>query len=403
MKIQDRLKHAWNVFSNSRDPTYPRTLEYGSYSANGRPYRSTTLINGKSLITSIYNRLSIDVSLMTIRHVKVDDNENFKSLMASNLNDCLTIEANIDQAASNFLMDITQSLFDEGVIAVVPIDTDINPNTGSFDILSMRTAKILEWYPRHVKVEAYNDTTARFETLICDKRRVAIIENPFYSIMNEGNSTLKRLASKMSLLDTIDAQSASGKLDIIIQLPYTVRSDIRKNQAEARAKDIEVQLTGSKYGIAYIDATEKVTQLNRPVENNLLEQINALTDKLLAELGLTMEILNGSANEEAMLNYYSRTIEPILKTITESFSRSFLTKTARTQKQRIKYFREPFKLVPVSKLADIADKFTRNEILTSNEVRGIIGFKPSDDPKANELRNKNINQPEAQGGKLNEI
>ena len=386
--------HAWDAF-RSRDQA-----EY--YQNNMGPSTSTrpdkprlTLGNERSIISAVYTRLAIDVSSVAIQHVRLDQNGRYLSIEPSSLNDCLNVEANIDQTGKALIHDAVLSMFDEGCIAIVPVETsrDIN-KTGSYDIESLRTGKILEWYPSFVKVRVYNERSGQKEDVIMPKKDVAIIENPLYAVMNEPNSTLKRLIYKLNLLDSIDEQSGSGKLDLIIQLPYVVKTEARKIQAESRRKDLEVQLSGSKYGIAYTDGTEKVTQLNRPAENNLMKQIEYLTSMLYSQLGLTESVFNGTADEKEMLNYYNRTIEPILTAITEEMVRKFLTKTARTQFQSIMYFRDPFKLVPVNELADIADKFTRNEILSSNDLRAIIGYKPSKDPKADELRNKNLNSSE---------
>ena len=386
--------HAWNAF-RSRDQA-----EY--YQNNMGPSTSTrpdkprlTLGNERSIISAVYTRLAIDVSSVAIQHVRLDQNGRYLNVEPSSLNDCLNVEANIDQTGKALIHDAVLSMFDEGCIAIVPVETSMDINkTGSYDILSLRTGKILEWYPSFVKVRVYNERSGQKEDVILPKKDVAIIENPLYAVMNEPNSTLKRLIYKLNLLDSIDEQSGSGKLDLIIQLPYVVKTEARKVQAEARRKDLEVQLSGSKYGIAYTDGTEKVTQLNRPAENNLMKQIEYLTSMLYSQLGLTESVFNGTADEKEMLNYYNRTIEPILTAITEEMVRKFLTKTARTQFQSIMYFRDPFKLVPVNELADIADKFTRNEILSSNDLRAIIGYKPSKDPKADELRNKNLNSSE---------
>jgi hypothetical protein len=396
--LSERLQHAWNAFRN-RDPA-SGTIWYPEpgYSYNIRPDRVRySTGNERSIIASIYTRIALDASTMELAHVRLDQNGRYKETMPSGLNECLTIEANIDQTGRNLLSDIVISMFDEGSVAVVPVDTTLDPSvSGSYEIHTLRTGKILQWYPSHVRVRVYNEKTGQKEELILPKKMVAIIENPLYSVMNEPNSTLKRLIHKLNLLDAIDEQSGSGKLDLIIQLPYTIKSEAKREQAENRRKDIEVQLAGSKYGIAYADATEKITQLNRPAENNLMKQIEYLTSMLYSQLGITDTILNGSANEETMLNYYNRTIEPLLTAIVEEMRRKFLTKTARTQQQTIMFFRNPFKLVPISQLAEIADKMTRNEILSSNEIRAIMGYKPSDDPKADKLLNKNLNQVEAE-------
>ena len=389
--LSERIKRGWNAFVNNKDPSF-----YGEHSSYIRPDRvRMTRGNERSIVTAIYNRIAMDVSSMSIQHVRIDENDQFVEELDSDLNNIFKLEANIDQTGRGFIQDAVMSMFDEGCVALVPVDTDRNPNdTDSYKIYTMRTGQIVEWRPSSVKVKVYNDRTGEKEEIYMPKSDVAIIENPFYAIMNERNSTLQRLIHKLTLLDIIDEQQGSGKLDLIIQLPYTVKSEARKNYAEQRRKDIEVQLSNSKYGIAYTDSTEHITQLNRPVENTLMTQIEYLTKLLYSQLGLTEEIMNGSANEEVMLNYYNRTVEPILSAFADEMKRKFLTKTARTQKQSIMFFRDPFKLVPVSKLADIADKFTRNEILSTNEVRGIIGFKPSDDPSADELRNKNMPLPD---------
>ena len=388
----NRFRNAWNAFLG-RDPTKISYMDYG-YGTYSRPDRtSLSYGNDKSIISAIYNRIAVDVSNIGIRHVKVDENDQYQETIKSHFNDCLTLDSNIDQTGRAFFQDLVISLFDEGCIAVVPTDTTANPMyTDSYDILSMRTGKIVEWFPNKVKVELYNENTGKKEQIYCLKKYVAIIENPFYAIMNEPNSVLRRLIRKLNLLDAVDEQSSAGKLDVIIQLPYTIKNETRKKQAEERRESIERQLAGSKYGIAYVDATEHITQLNRPVENNLMNQITYLTTMLYSQLGISEEILNGKADEQTMLNYYNTTIEPILSAIVDEFKRKFLTKTARTQRQSIMFFRDPFKLVPVNNIADIADKFTRNEILSSNEIRGIIGFRPSNDPKADELINSNINQ-----------
>jgi len=364
-----------------------------SYGARpDRPYRSWS--NERSIISSIYTRLAIDIAQVQLRHVRLDDQDRYVEDIDSGLNNCLTLEANIDQAAQAFRLDIAAMLFDQGVAAIVPVDATINPAvSGSFDILTLRVGRIVQWMPKHVKVELYNEAKGRREEVTLEKKFVAIVENPLYSVMNEPNSTLQRLIRKLNLLDVVDDASASGKLDIIIQLPYVIKSEARRQQAEQRRKDIEFQLSGSKYGIAYTDGTEKITQLNRPAENNLLDQIKFLTEMLYGQLGLTPEVMSGTADEKTMLNYWNRTVDPILTAIVEAMRRSFLTKTARTQKQSIMYFNDPFKLVPIDKIADIADKFARNEILSSNEIRQIIRFKPSKDPKADKLENSNMPQP----------
>ena len=349
--------------------------------------------NERSIVTSVYNRIALDAASIDIMHVQLDKDGRFESIRESALNECLTRNANIDQTGRAFIQDVVMSMLDEGCVAIVPVDTTFNPDvTNSYDINTMRTAKIVEWYPAHVKVNLYNDRTGRKEDLILPKKTVAIIENPLYAVINEPNSTMQRLIRKLNLLDVIDEQSGSGKLDLIIQLPYVIKTDARRQQAEQRRKDIEMQLSGSKYGIAYTDGTERITQLNRSVDNNLMKQIEYLTSMLYSQLGITQAILDGSADDKTMLNYYNRTIEPIVSAIVDEIQRKFLTKTAITQKQAILYFRDPFRLVPVNEIAEIADKFTRNEIMTSNEIRQIVGMKPSKDPNADELRNKNLSE-----------
>ena len=390
MRFSDRLKHSWNAFF-SRDPTYIYRDTGPSYSY--RPDRPRfTRGNERSIVTSIYNRIALDVAAVSIQHVRLDDSGRFLEPINSGLNNCLTLEANIDQTSRAFIQDVVISMFDEGCVAIVPVDTDSDPEKGSYDIDTMRTGQIIEWYPRHVKVRVYNDRTGQKEDIIRSKDTVAIIENPLFAVINEPNSTMQRLIRKLNLLDYIDEQSGSGKLDLIIQLPYLVKTETKRQQAEKRRQDIEDQLTGSKYGIAYTDATERITQLNRPVENNLMKQIEYLTSMLNSQLGITTTIMDGTADEKTMLNYNNRTVEPIVSAIVDAMKRTFLTKTARSQKQSILFFRDPFKLVPVNDLAEIADKFTRNEIMTSNEIRQIVGMRPSDDPRADELRNANINQ-----------
>lgn len=392
--IGSRLKHAWNAFTDQDEQDRFRSFDLGA-SYGTRPDRVRfTMSNERSIISSIYTRLSIDVAAVDLRHVRLDKNDRYQEDITSGLNNCLTLEANLDQAARAFRQDVAMTMFDRGVAAIVPIDTSLNPElSGSFDILTMRVGEIVQWMPRHVRVSLYNEGTGRREEVTLEKKIVAIIENPLYSVMNEPNSTLQRLIRKLNLLDSVDEQSSSGKLDMIIQLPYVIKSEARRQQADQRRKDIEFQLKGSQYGIAYTDGTEKITQLNRPAENNLLTQVEFLTTMLYGQLGLTEQIMSGVADEKAMLNYVNRTIEPVLGAIAEAMKRSFLTKTARTQKQSIEYFRDPFKLVPMADLAEMADKFTRNEIVTSNEFRGFIGMKPADDPKADELRNSNMPQP----------
>ena len=392
MKFTDRIKHGWNAFLN-RDPTYNyRDLSGPSYGY--RPDRMRfTRGNERSIVTSVYNRIALDAASIDIMHVQLDKDDRFESIRNSALNECLTRNANIDQTGRAFIQDVVMSMLDEGCVAIVPVDTTFNPDvTNSYDINTMRTAKIVEWYPAHVKVNLYNDRTGRKEDLILPKKTVAIIENPLYAVINEPNSTMQRLIRKLNLLDVIDEQSGSGKLDLIIQLPYVIKTDARRQQAEQRRKDIEMQLSGSKYGIAYTDGTERITQLNRSVDNNLMKQIEYLTSMLYSQLGITQAILDGSADDKTMLNYYNRTIEPIVSAIVDEIQRKFLTKTAITQKQAILYFRDPFRLVPVNEIAEIADKFTRNEIMTSNEIRQIVGMKPSKDPNADELRNKNLSE-----------
>lgn len=387
----ERIKNGWNAFTNNKDPsTFAyQDLGYSSYYRPDRP----RLLNGneRSIINSIFNRLAVDAASIEVLHARLDENHTFMEEIDSKLNRVLNISANIDQTGRALVQDIAMSMFDEGCVAVVPTDTDINPNyDNSYDILELRVGKIVEWRPNHVKVNLYNERTGLKEDVLLNKSAVAIIENPFYSVMNEPNSILKRLSRKLSLLDVIDEQNSSKKLDLIIQLPYVVKTEARRKQAEIRRKDIEKQLAEGKYGIAYTDATEHITQLNRSLENNMMGQIEYLTNMLFSQLGLTPEIMNGTASEEVMMNYYNRTIEPILTAITEEMTRKFLTKTARTQGQAIIFIRDPFKLVPISNMADLGDKFIRNEILTANEVRGKIGFKPSNEPKADQLGNPNM-------------
>ena len=393
MSFGSRLQHAWNAFMN-KDPT---KYDYGASYARriDRPRFSKGA--EKSIVTSVLNRMAVDVAQTKIVHARIDLNDKYLETIFSHLNDCLQYDANIDQTGRAFMQDVAMSMFDEGVVAIVPIDTTLNPHvTMSFDIESMRTAKIIEWFPRHVRVRVYNDRTGKYEDKVVEKETTAIIENPFYSVMNEPNSTLRRLIRKLALLDIVDEQSSAGKLDLIIQLPFSIRSEARKQQAEARRKDIEMQLANTKYGIAYTDATEKVTQINRPIENQLLKQVEFLTETLYSQLGITNEIMNGTADEKVMLNYYSRTIEPIVAAITDEMRRKFLSKTARTQGQSIVSFRDPFKLVPIDSIANVADTFTRNEIMTSNELRQIVGMKPSNDPKADELKNSNLSESNAE-------
>ena len=394
LEVSSRLKHAWNAFVNNRDPTASyRDIGPGYSYRPDRP--RLTRGNERSIITSVYNRIALDVAAIDIRHVKLDEDDRFSEIIDSGLNNCLALDANIDQTGRAFIQDAVMSMLDEGCVALVPIETTFNPQqTGSFDINTIRTGKVLDWYPKHVRVSVYNERSGKREEIVLPKDTIAIIENPLYAVMNEPNSTMQRLIRKLNLLDAIDEQSGSGKLDLIIQLPYVVKTEARRQQAEARRKDIEMQLAGSKYGIAYTDGTEKITQLNRSVDNNLMKQIEYLTSMLYSQLGITQAVLEGTADEKTMLNYYSRTIEPIIAAIVDEMKRKFLTKTARTRRQSIAFFRDPFKLVPVDNIAEIADKFTRNEIMTSNEIRQKIGMKPSKDPKADKLINSNLNQPE---------
>ena len=394
MGFVDRLQHAWNAFTSNRDPT-----SYTQYLGSSYAYRPDRARfsrgNERSIVTAVYNRIALDAAAINLQHCRLDENSRFEESIQSKLNSCLNLEANCDQTGRSFLQDVYMSMLDEGAVAIVPVDTTLDPKkTGSFDILSMRTAKILEWFPKHVRVRLYNDQTGNKEDLLLPKSTVAIIENPLYAVINEPNSTMQRLIRKLNILDAIDEQSGSGKLDLIVQLPYTIKSPTRKAQAEERRADIEAQLAGSKYGIAYVDATERITQLNRSIDNNLLKQIEYLTNMMYSQLGITQSILDGTADEKTMLNYYDRTVEPLVAAVVDEMKRKFLTKTARSQNQSILYFRDPFKLVPVNDLAEIADKFTRNEIMTSNEIRQIVGMKPSKDPKADQLVNSNLNQPE---------
>ena len=391
LSIGSRLKNAWNAFTN-RDPTRGYQSVGPGYSLRpDRPRLSRG--NERSIITSIFNRIALDVASVGIKHCRLDENGRYIEDMKSSLNECLNLEANIDQTGRAFIQDVVMSMLDEGCVAIVPVDTTADPKiTNSYDILSMRTGKILEWHPAHVKVRIYNDRTGEKEDVMLPKRQVAIIENPLYAVVNEPNSNMQRLIRKLRLLDVTDEQTASGKLDLIIQLPYVVKTDARREQAERRRKDIESQLAEGKYGIAYTDGTEKVTQLNRSVENNLMKQIEYLTSMAYSQLGITQAVMDGTADEKTMLNYNNRTIEPIVSAIVDEMKRKFLSKTARSQSQTITYFKDPFKLVPVNDIAEIADKFTRNEIMTSNEIRQVIGMKPSDDPKADQLINSNISQ-----------
>ena len=394
MGITDRLQHAWNAFMNNKDPTYQNQWSYGpSYTYRPDRPRMVRNSNGKTIVASIFNRIALDVAAIDMAHAKLDENGRFLKQLNTGLNNCLTLEANLDQTARAFIQDVVMSMLDEGCVAIVPVDTKTNPKiTDSLDITSMRTGKILEWYKDRVKIKVYNDQKGEKEDIILPKRMVAIIENPLYAVVNEHNSVLQRLIRKLALLDAVDEQVSSGKLDLIVQVPYTIKSDAKREQANQRRADIESQLSGSKYGIAYMDGTERVIQLNRPVENNLMKQIEYLTSMLYSQLGITQSILDGTADEKTMLNYQNRSIEPFVSAIVNEMKRKFLTKTARSQGQSIVYFRDPFKLVPINEIAEIADKFTRNEIATSNEIRQVIGWKPSSDPAADELRNKNLNR-----------
>lgn len=391
LNIGSRLKHAWNAFVDNSLFTKYRDVGTGYFYRPDRP--RFTRGNERSIVTAIYNRIGMDCAAVRIRHVRLDDDNRYTDEITSGLNNCLSLEANLDQTSRAFIQDVVMSMFDEGSVAIVPTDTSVNiRKSNSFDILSMRTGKIVEWYPEYVRVSVYNEKTGHREELTLPKKSVAIIENPLYAVMNEPNSTLQRLIRKLNLLDAVDEQSSSGKLDLIIQLPYTIKSEARRIQAENRTKEIERQLAGSKYGIAYTDGTERVTQLNRSIENNLMKQIEYLTRMLYSQLGITDSVMDGTADEKVMLNYTSRTVEPVVSAIVDEMKRKFLTKTARSQKQSIVFFNDPFRLVPVENLAELADKLTRNEIMTSNEFRQIIGLKPSKDPAADELRNKNLNK-----------
>lgn len=396
INIGSRVKRAWNAFLNRDPPSDKNYSYYGGYSY--RPFydRKGRAID-KTIVTAILSRIAVDASSITIQHVKLDENGRYDETINSDLNACFNLSANIDQTGRAFIQDIVLSMLEEGVVAVVPVDTDLNPmTTDSYKIYSMRVGTIMEWFPNHVRVRLYNDRTGEKEEITLPKRMVAIVTNPFYAVMNEPNGTMQRLIRKLNLLDAVDEQSSSGKLDLIIQLPYVIKNDLRRQQAEERRKQIEDQLTGSKYGIAYTDGTERITQLNRSLDNNLLAQVEYLTNMAYSQLTITQEIMNGTADETAMTNYYSRTIEPIVSAIVDEFKRKFLTKTARSQNQSIVFFRDPFKLVPIGTVADMADKFTRNEIMSSNEFRQVIGLKPSKDPAADELRNKNLNQTPGQ-------
>ena len=399
-EIKTRFKNAWNAFLG-RDPT--KMYSVGQYGVGFRPDRPKfSISNEKSIVNAIYNRISLDVAAVNIEHVRVDENGRYEEQMKSGLSNCLKVEANIDQTGRAFVQDVVISMFDEGCVAIVPTDTDYNPTeTNSYDILSLRTGKVTEWFPDQVRVDVYNENIGRREQIILPKSMVAIVENPFYTVMNEPNSTLQRLIRTLNRIDRLDEQNSSGKMDLIIQLPYNLRTDARKAQAEERRNAITDQLMGSKYGIAYIDQAEKIVQLNRPIENTMWTQATDLTALLYQQLGISDTILNGTADEQTMKNYYNNTIDPVLSAITEAMIRTFLTKTARSQGQTIKYFRDPFKLVPVSQLADIADKFTRNEIASSNELRAEIGWKPAKDPRADELRNKNLNEAKQERDPVN--
>ena len=401
MSFGSRLKHAWNAFTGNVQMNYRDLGMSYSYRAD-RPRMSRG--NERSIVTSVYNRIALDVAALNVQHVRLDENGRFLSVIDDGLNNCLTLEANVDQTARSFIQDVVISMFDEGSVAIVPVDTTTDPNvSGSYDIQSLRVGQILDWYPQYIRTRVYNEQTGRKEDIVVPKSAVAIIENPLYAVINEPNSTMQRLIRKLNLLDVIDEQSGSGKLDLIIQLPYVIKTEAKRQQAENRRKDIESQLSGSKYGIAYTDGTEHITQLNRSVNNNLMSQIEYLTSMLYSQLGITQSILDGTADEKTMLNYNNRTIEPIISAIVDEMKRKFLTKTARSQRQSISFFRDPFKLVPVNEIAEIADKFTRNEIMTSNEIRQVVGMKPSDDPRADELRNKNLSEPSGSDQQSEEI
>lgn len=400
MAIADRVLKAWNAFRSNEI----RRDDYSYGSGGGVSYTVASpsrpklgYYNERSIVSAIYTAISIDVAGISLRHIKLDEFGRYLEDVSSSLNSCLTLEANLDQSPRAFRQDIAMTLFDKGVAALVPVDTAVNPETNEvFDIYTLRVGEIVAWYPKHVRVSVYNEATGQREEVTLEKRFVAIVENPLHSVMNEPNSTLQRLIRKLGLLDAVDEQSGSGKLDLIIQLPYVIKSEARRLQAEKRREDIEFQLKGSQYGIAYTDGTEKITQLNRPAENNLLKQIEYLTNMLYGQLGITAEVMNGTADEKAMINYFNRTVEPIVDAVIEAMQRAFLGPTGTAKQQRISYFKDPFKLVPVAQLAEIADKFTRNEILTSNEVRGFIGIKPSSDPKADKLVNSNMPQSSTQ-------
>lgn len=394
MPVLARMRSAWNAFRSQQQETIEQSVYIGPSSSRSEHRTRIRFYNEKTIISSIYTRISIDVAGILIRHIKLDGFDRYAESVESGLNKCLTLEPNIDQGPRAFRQDIVKTLFDTGVAVVVPVDTIENPSMNStFEILTMRVGEVVQWYPKHVRVSLYNEATGLREEVTLEKRFVAIVENPLYAVMNEPNSTLQRLQRKLQLLDVVDEASSSGKLDLIIQLPYVIKSEARRAQAEQRREDIEFQLKGSQYGIAYTDGTEKITQLNRPAENNLMGQVEYLTNLLYSQLGLTEEVMNGTADEKAMLNYYNRTVEPILDAVIEAMQRAFLGVVGTANKERIKYFRDPFKLVPISQIADIADKFARNEILTSNEIRGYMGIPPSGDPKADQLVNSNMPQP----------
>jgi hypothetical protein len=397
--LGERLKHAWNAFRGRDDPDIRRNLGSSSYSKPDRVRVRGG--NEQSIVVPILNRIAVDISSIRVRHVRTDENGSFEEMIKSGLNHCMTTEANLDQPSRAFMIDVAMSLFDEGCVAVVPVETSVDPSiAGGFDIHQLRTGRVLEWFPGHVRVSVYNERTGYRQELILSKKAVAIIENPLYAVMNERNSILQRLIQKLNILDAVDKQSGSGKLDLIIQLPYVIKTEARREQAEARRKDIESQLSGSQYGIAYTDGTERITQLNRPADNNLMTQIQYLTSMLFSQLGITEEVFMGTADEATMLNYMSRTVEPVLSAIVDEFKRKFLTKTARTQLQTIMYFKDIFRLVPANELANVADKYTRNEIMSSNEMRGILGLQPSKEARADELRNKNLNAPTEDNNKL---
>lgn len=401
LTVGSRIKKAWNAFMN-RDPTYNYQNTGPGYSYRpDRPRLSRG--NEKTIVASIYNRISLDVAAIGINHCRTDENGRFLEILNTSLNNCLNLEANIDQTGRAFIQDVVMSMFDEGCVAIVPVDTNIDPENNSFKIETMRTGKIIEWYPKHVKIRVYNDRTGSREDITMLKSTVAIIENPLYAVINEPNSTMQRLMRKLSLLDSVDERTSTGKLDMIIQLPYVIKSEARRKEAERRRTELEQQLTNSVYGIGYVDGTERIVQLNRSLDNNLMKQIEYLTNMLYSQLGITQTILDGTADEQTLLNYHSRTIEPIISAIVDEMKRKFLSKTARSQLQTIMFFRDPFKLVPVNNIAEIADKFTRNEIMTSNEIRQVIGLKPSDDPKADQLVNSNLNQPEEKADPQKEV